>query len=100
MSEKLIECQEVLTGSQDDDTQMQNVFLKHCFDSSKSELNEFVGELSELTSLPCMPSLSHLCDESSRNYLRLNLQKWNATLSNFASLLITVVIMRNLNHFD
>jgi len=94
-------------GPQNDDIQIQNALVKRCFSSSDSDLDEFVGELSQLLRnspndyIPTLSTFtSHLCDDSSRNYLRLNSQKWNSKLSDFASLLITVVIMQNLDHSD
>ncbi|CAI2170806.1 19767_t:CDS:2, partial [Funneliformis geosporum] len=95
----LIELLDDLTDPQNDDVHIQNVLLERCLNASRSELEEFVGELSN--SCIYIPTLklftSRICDEP----LRLNSQaKLIVTIRNFASLLITDVIMQNLNHSD
>ncbi|CAG8729334.1 2005_t:CDS:1, partial [Funneliformis caledonium] len=100
MNDKLlIELLDDLTDPQNDDVHIQNVLLERCLNASRSELEEFVAELRN--SCIYIPTLkiftSRLCDEP----LRFNSQaKLNVTIRNLASLLLTDVVMQNLNHSD
>src|SRR5437868_5362904 len=97
----LIELLEAITDSQNDDGQMWDALLKRCLSASRSELEEFLDELSQSpdTYIPILRTFTfHICNKYSRTIPSLNLQaKWNTTIPNFAMLLITIVIMKNLH---
>src|SRR5947207_2433006 len=103
MKEKfLIEILEELTSLQNNDKKTRNALLKRCLNASRSELEEFLKELSQLLChspdiyLPTLTTfISHVRDES------LCVTPHQATsLPNFISILITVVIVQNLHYSD
>lgn len=104
MDETLIDLLEGLSDSQNDE-QILNVMLKRCMKAPISELKMFFEDLSQVLHrspkvyLSTLQSLIfYFYNNSSRTILRPDLQiRWN---TNFASLLINIVIIRNLCHCD
>jgi hypothetical protein len=92
----LIELVKDFTNSQNNDELEQNALLKQCLNASKSDLEELSNILPD-TYLPTLQTfISLLCNENSRERIK----KQNTALHNFISLLITTIIIKNLNHSD
>src|ERR1044072_3584039 len=84
-----------------DDKRKQNALLEQCLNASKSDLEELSKLLrsSPEDYLPIVKTfVSHLYNEKSRATPRI--KKQSAELLNFTSLLITIIIIKNLHHSD
>jgi hypothetical protein len=99
----LIELLEDLASTQNDDGQKQYILLERCLNASKSDMDEFLDELSRSfdTYLSILQTfIFHLCNKYLRTTPRFNLKRWNTSLDKFASMLITDVIVKNLHNSD
>src|SRR3954470_22746623 len=100
----LIELLEDLASSKNDaGQQKRDILLERCLNASESDLDEFLVELSRsfgiyLSTLQTF--ISHLCNKYLRATPSFNLIRWNTSLDKFVSMLITDVIMNNLNNSD
>ncbi|RIA97743.1 P-loop containing nucleoside triphosphate hydrolase protein [Glomus cerebriforme] len=92
---------ELLKDSNNDEQKCDDL-LKRCFNSSESDLDEFINNLSRSFDihLPTLQNfISHLCNKYLQVTPNANL-RWNIFLAKFMSSLITIVIMDNLHNSD
>ncbi|CAG8555633.1 6929_t:CDS:10 [Cetraspora pellucida] len=93
----LIELFEGLTGSESNDKEAQDFLVTRCLNASSQELKEFFDELLEfLCQYPdiYIPTLNTYLSYLYEHY------SCNSMLSDFTSMLITIVMIENLNYSD